>query len=303
MQQLGMKPSADYKQFEEMAFGSVAVSFRANTLKIHWLDSPTRLVCSQVFMAPKQTGNSPANPSFSSTSSSSRFSTCLVPEENDATFASSISESSNSISDSTMPLRENEYCDDIATISLDNDELRFTSQMSNEDSSGYSSEPWHQKQLTSTRSSLSSIFSDACSSHRKLSIESVSEMSTDQDRLNRRILRNLSTSFENVLVNSTNSSISSLSINSGNIYNMYNTITGTSSNLNGMSDGWLSKLRRNSELSMRRKTSSGDALTTTSHSLRKRTRLAVAVIITMNDDIKHAMNEFCLEHAILFESM
>lgn len=290
-----------------MAFGSVAVSFRANMLKIHWLDSPSRLVCSQVFMAPKQqTCTSSNNPSFSSASSSSRFSTCLVPEMNDTNFECSISESTsiNSISDSIIPIRENDYCDDIATISLHNDELRFTSQMSNEDSSGYSSEPWHQKQLASTRSSLSSIFSDVCS-NRKLSIESISEISTDHhERLNRRILRNLSTSFENVLVNSTNSSISSLSINSGNIYNMYNTITGTSSNLNGMSDGWLSKLRRNSEISMRRKTSSGDALTmSTLHSQRKRTRLAVAVIITMNDDVKNAMNEFCLEHATLFESM
>lgn len=286
-----------------MAFGSVAVSFRANMLKIHWLDSPTRLVCSQVFMAPKQTSNSSNNPSFSSASSSSRFSTSLVPELNDANFECSISESTsiNSISDSIIPIRENDYFDDIAT--MHNDELRFTSQMSNEDSSGYSSEPWHQKQLASTRSSLSSIFSDVCS-NRKLSIESISEMSNDHERLNRRILRNLSTSFENVLVNSTTSSISSLSINSGNIYNMYNTITGTSSNLNGMSDGWLSKLRRNSEISMRRKTSSGDALTmSTLHSQRKRTRLAVAVIITMNDDVKHAMNEFCLEHATLFESM
>lgn len=274
-------------------------------LKIHWLDSPARLVCSQVFMAPKQTSNSSNNPSFSSASSSSRFSTSLVPELNDTNYECSFSESTsiNSMSDSIIPIRENDYCDDIATISLHNDELRFTSQMSNEDSSGYSSEPWHQKQLASTRSSLSSIFSDVCS-NRKLSIESVSEISTDHERLNRRILRNLSTSFENVLVNSTNSSISSLSINSGNIYNMYNTITGTSSNLNGMSDGWLSKLRRNSEISMRRKTSSGDALTmSTSHSQRKRARLAVAVIITMNDDIKHAMNEFCLEHATLFESM
>lgn len=304
----GTKTNSDYKMIEEMAFGSVAVSCRENSFKIHWVDSPSRLICSQVFMAPKQYCHSPNTQSCSANSSSSRFSTSVVPEGNDISFANSISESTslNSMSMSEigiLPIRVDEYCDDVAALSLNNDELRFVSQMSNEDSSGYSSESWHQK-VTSTRSSLSSIFSDVCG-NRKLSVESISELSIDQERLNRRILRNLSTSFENVILNSTNTSSSIANMNSGNIYNMYNTITGASANNinNGMSDGWLAKFRRNSEISMRRKTSSGDALTSTSNSLKKRSRLAIAVVVTMNDEVKHAMNAFCLEHANLFESM
>lgn len=264
-----------------MAFGSVAVSFRGTSFKIHWLNNPYRLICSQVFLAPKQNYNSSNNASFSATSSSSRFFANVIPSAND-TASSSVSESislnSISISENFLATKNNnENLNEAHTaLSLDNDELRFVSQMSNEDSSGYSSsEPWHQKQLTSTRSSMSSIFSDFGSNSRKLSIESVSEFPSEHEQLNRRILRNLSTSFENVPMTSTNSSISSLNMNSGNVY--YNTITGTSSN--GMSDGWLSKVRRNSEIFVRRKTSSGDALIpANSLSQRKRSRLAIAVV-------------------------
>lgn len=289
-----------------MVFGSVAVSFRGTSFKIHWLTNPHRLICSQVFFAPKQNYNSSNNASFSAASSSSRFSTSVVPESANDITSSSVSESTSlnsiSISESIIAIKNNENLNDVhAALSLDNDELRFVSQMSNEDSSGYSSEPWHQKQLTSTRSSLSSIFSDLGCNSRKLSVESISEFSSEHEQLNRRILKNLSTSFENVPLTSNNSSISSLNMNSG---NMYYTITGTSVNLNGMSDGWLSKVRRNSEIFVRRKTSSGDALIPASSlNQRKRSRLAIAVVVTMNENIEDAMNTFCVEHAVLFESM
>jgi folliculin-interacting protein 2 len=279
-----------------MAFGSIAVSFCGTSFKVHWLNDPTRLLCSQVFLAPIQYSNSNTS-SYSTASSSSRFSTFLAPDV-------VISDVNNSVSDtmslsSSMSISENVDL----PLSLDNNELRFVSQMSNEESSGYSSEPWHSRPISSTRSSLASIFSDVGSQGgRKMSFESSSDFITDYGRFNRRILKNLSTSFENVSSVDENPSISTSNFSDSN--NTYYTVTGATNNVNGLSDGCILKLRRNSDIFVRRKTTSGDALssnTSPSHNRSKRPRLAIAVSITLNDCSEQDL--FCSEHMVLLESM
>lgn len=42
----------DFNDIGEMVFGSVAMSVRTTTLKVHWLPHPTRFLCSQVFFTP-----------------------------------------------------------------------------------------------------------------------------------------------------------------------------------------------------------------------------------------------------------
>lgn len=289
------KPNADWKEIREMAFGSIAVSFCGTSFKVHWLNNPSRLLCSQVFLAPVQLCNSNTS-SYSTTSSSSRFSSYPAPDVIISDVNSSFSETT-SLNSVSISEKMNPYDFDMPqALSLDNNEHRFISQMSNEESSGYSSEPWHSRQMSSTRSSLASIFSDAGSQGcRKMSFESTSDFNSDYGRYNRRILMNLSTSFENI---SSPNDMSTTNFPE----NSYYTVTGAS-NVNGLSDGCMLKLRRNSEIFVRRKTTSGDALSShpTQNHRSKRPRLAIAVSITLNDCMDQEL--FCSEHMALLESM
>ncbi|XP_063902931.1 folliculin-interacting protein 2 [Zophobas morio] len=52
------KPEADFSQLAEMVFGSVAMSFRGTYFKMHTLESPNRLMFSQVFSSPRFTSHS-----------------------------------------------------------------------------------------------------------------------------------------------------------------------------------------------------------------------------------------------------
>lgn len=49
------KPNEDIKQLSEMIFGSVAMSYRGTFYKIHSLNSPQRLMYTQVFPSPRGT--------------------------------------------------------------------------------------------------------------------------------------------------------------------------------------------------------------------------------------------------------
>lgn len=51
------KPNADIYQLGEMIFGSVAMSYRGTTYKIHHLTTPTRIMCTQVFPSPRHTSH------------------------------------------------------------------------------------------------------------------------------------------------------------------------------------------------------------------------------------------------------
>lgn len=287
-----------------MVFGSVAISFRGTSFKVHWLHSPARILCSQVFLAPVQP-NSSASSSSTNTHSSSSATQAMSNYGSDfiSDISGSISETNSlnsfSVSDSAQNISSRTNPLDVPTaMSLDNDDFKFISQSMGDGSSGYnSSEPW-QHRYSSGRSSLASIYSDIDNASRKMSIDSTSDFaSCEFGRFNRRIIKNLSTSFENV---------STITDNLSNIIeNNYYTVTGAS-NLTGLSDGCVSKLRRNSEIVDRRKTTSGDALSSNSSTLHhrsRRPRLAIAVCITMSECMEQEMLCFCSEHMALLESM
>ncbi|KAG5676375.1 hypothetical protein PVAND_006216 [Polypedilum vanderplanki] len=307
------RPTQDVNQIAEMVFGSVAISFRGTSFKVHWLQTPARALCSQVFLAPVQPYSSTSSSSTNTHSSSgiqthsSNYGSDMISlsgsmSESNSLNSFSASESlHNGVTRSTNPL-------DVPTaLSLDNDDFKFISQ-SIGDSSGYnSSELWtqlrHNNPYSSARSSLASIYSDIENHSRKMSISSsVSEYpSCEFGHLNRRIMKNLSTSFENV---------STITENMSNIVeNNYYTVSGAI----GLSDGCVSKLRRNSEIVVdaRRKTTSGDALSSNSSTLHhshnraytKRPRLAVAVCINMSECVEQEMLMFCSEHMALLEQM
>lgn len=289
-----------------MVFGSVAISFRGTSFKVHWLNSPARTLCSQVFLAPVQPYSSASSSSTNTHSHSSsghthssNYGSDVLSDisgsisETNSLNSFSVSESAHNVSIKTNPL-------DVPTaLSLDNDDFKFISQ-SMGDSSGYnSSEIWAQKYpYSSARSSLASIYSDIETHSRKMSISSsISEYpSCEFGHFNRRIMKNLSTSFENV---------STITENMANIVeNNYYTVTGA--NMTGLSDGCVSKLRRNSEVvDTRRKTTSGDALSNSStlHHRSKRPRLAVAVCINMSEAMENEMIIYCSEHMALLEQM
>lgn len=288
-----------------MVFGSVAISFRGTSFKVHWLQSPpSRILCSQVFLAPVQpyssTSSSTTNTHSSSgnTHTSSNYGSDFISDisgsisDTNSLNSFSVSDSAQNISFRTNPL------DVPAALSLDNDDFKFISQSMGDGSSGYiSSEPWQQR-YSSARSSLASIYSDIENSSRKMSMDSTSDFaSCEFGRFNRRIMKNLSTSFENV---------STLADNMSNVFEQnYFTVTGTS-NVNGLSDGCVAKLRRNSEIVDRRKTTSGDAISSNSSTLHhrsRRPRLAIAVCITMSECTEQEMLCFCSEHMALLESM
>lgn len=296
-----------------MVFGSVAISFRGTSFKVHWLQSPARTICSQVFLAPVQPFSSASSSTTNTHSSSghthsSNYGSDMISEisgsmsETNSLNSFSVSESAHNVSSHrTNPL------DCPTALSLDNDDFKFISQ-SIGDSSGYNStDLWHNAPqrypFSSARSSLASIYSDIETQSRKMSISSsVSEYpSCEFGHFNRRIMKNLSTSFENV---------STITENMSNIIeNNYHTITGAT-NLIGLSDGCVTKLRRNSEVveAHRRKTASGDALSSNSstlhhHNRSKRPRLAVAVCINMSECMEQEMIMFCSEHMALLEQM
>ncbi|XP_044266324.1 folliculin-interacting protein 2 [Tribolium madens] len=51
------KPEPDFSQVAEMVFGSVAMSFRGTSFKMHNLESPNRLMFTQVFSSPRFTNH------------------------------------------------------------------------------------------------------------------------------------------------------------------------------------------------------------------------------------------------------
>jgi folliculin-interacting protein 2 len=288
-----------------MVFGSVAISFRGTSFKVHWLNSPARILCSQVFLAPVQPYSSASSSSTNTHSSSgnthvsSNYGSDFISDisssisDTNSLNSFSVSDSAQNVSARTNPL------DVPTTLSLDNDDFKFISQSMGDGSSGYNSSDLWQQRYSSARSSLASIYSDIENQSRKLSIDSTSDFnSCEFGRFNRRIMKNLSTSFENV---------STITENMSNVIeNNYYTVTGAS-NMAGLSDSCVAKLRRNSEVVDRRKATSGDALSSNSstlhHSRSRRPRLAIAVCITMSECMEQEMLSFCSEHMALLESM
>uniref|UniRef100_A0A1L8DB48 UDENN FNIP1/2-type domain-containing protein n=1 Tax=Nyssomyia neivai TaxID=330878 RepID=A0A1L8DB48_9DIPT len=288
---------SDCGSLAEMIFGTVAMAFRGTSLKIHWLQSPPRILCSQVFFTPLQLSNylsaehSDSGDTSSMNSVSLSFSLCV----------DSASDKSNRIS---TPL----------DVPINPEDNRLNGTYSACDSGYSGTDPWNISvssycPMSSTRSSFGSMYSDQeLASLRKLSIDSsivdggyVNGKSSDGS-LQRRILRNISTSFENR---------QSMSDFIGYIGENYTTI-----GCPGSDGSSLGRLRRNSETvefrskpeMVRRKTTSGDGIAAhiPHHLQRQSTRkvkLGLAVCIKLTDSVENDMRTFCSEHIVLFESM
>lgn len=286
-------------------FGSVAISFRGPSFKVHWLNSPARILCSQVFLSPVQPYSSASSSSTNThsssgnTNASSNYGSDFISDSISGSISDTNSLNSFSVSDSAQNVSGRTNPLDVPTaLSLDNDDFKFISHSMGDGSSGYNSSDLWQQRFSSARSSLASIYSDIENSSRKLSIDSTSDYNNCEfGQFNRRIMKNLSTSFENV---------STITENLSNVIeNNYYTVTGAS-NITGLSDSCVSKMRRNSEIVDRRKATSGDALSSNSSTLHhrsRRPRLAIAVCITMSECMEQEMLSFCSEHMALLESM
>lgn len=292
--------SSDISNIGEMVFGALAMSFRGTSLKVHWLQSPSRMLCSQVFLSPAHAFGFVQQNSMSSSSA-------LISENSiETTSISSLSMPfSVCVNDGAGEGRILTHPLDVPGGDLSSvDNGRIYSTYSTGDSGYSGTDYWTTSNSSycqySTRSSIGSVFSDQ-DSLRKLSVDSMSQFGdipSSDGGFQRRISRNISTSFENR--NSNNDFI-------GFISDQYQTTT------NGGSEGCVIRTRRYSDVNgthsnpeIRRRGASGEgALSATGHSRpnAKRPKLGMAVCITMSSPFEREMAQFCSEHIALLESM
>lgn len=76
------KPNADIYQLGEMIFGSVAMSYRGTTFKIHHMNAPMRIMCTQVFPSPRHSHRFIRKRSGTTVGTKSRLSTTAEPDAN-----------------------------------------------------------------------------------------------------------------------------------------------------------------------------------------------------------------------------
>lgn len=290
-----------------MVFGSVAMSFRGTSLKVHWLQSPTRILCSQVFLTPLPTNT------FNNNSSDSSYNTTTSDISSmDTNSLNSISLSLSLCVSDNIQLMGDKFRTTPLDVpsSLDISDSRCMAYSAGD--SGYSgTDPWNGFPLSSGRSSFGSMYSDV-ENQRKLSIDSTATHNTDYQKpsneanFQRRVLKNMSTSFEN------RASVSDLIGFIGDNY----INNGNGSNGIGGSDGCVPKLRRNSEAidnrsnpEMKRRRpgiieqNGYHSLHNGNRSNMRRAKLGLAVCITLNESVEKEMEIFCSEHIALLESM
>lgn len=268
-----------------MVFGSVALAFRGTTFKVHWLDDPARIICSQVFLAPVQQPTNvqritPRNSKLNTGDYSSEYGTSM-----DATSLNSLSLS---------------LCikDDYSAEGLQGEDATHHST----GDSGYSgTDPWtaaSNSSRISNRSSIASIFSESDLGHKQsidLCADYEDNILSSFGSVQRRITRNLSTSLENRLASA--DSIGQFGEGASSFY-------ASASELSGAS-----KLRRNSEITekhvpdvRKRKAISGDALPGRKSCIR-RPRLGIAVCLKLNKGYEKDLKLFCSEHMVMLETM
>lgn len=184
--------------------------------------------------------------------------------------------------------------------------------------SGYSgTDPWNVScssycPYSSTRSSLGSVYSEHEASRKFSTDSSILDVGPGNGggNLQRRILRNISTSFENR--KSVSDSIGFI----GDSGNSQQSTTG--------SEGYIARVRRSSEQvesrsnpeMFRKRGASGDTVNGVgpsgnrlsnygpgNRSSGKRAKLGLAVCITLSDAVENEMQLFCAEHIVLLESM
>ncbi|KAL5291528.1 FNIP1 family protein [Megaselia abdita] len=284
--------SKDITSIGEMVFGALAMSFRGTALKVHWLQSPpSKLLCSQVFLSPSSTS---ASIYTSCTGKSGGCANSLSPRHSIASDLDSDSLSMNSFS---MPFSV--HVKRNSTLAVDVPELSLDSTSShNYPDSGFQ-DPWTtitsaSSYQYSTRSSIGSILSDN-DSFRKNSLDSSYMSSTFSSKssdgsLQRRISRNLWTSFENR--NSVSDFIGFIGDNS-------------QSAPTGGSEGCVTS-RYRQHIDTHETHSNPEMIRCRRPSIQKpvrREKLGLAVCITMSESFQEEMEQYCCEHMALFESM
>ncbi|XP_054734208.1 folliculin-interacting protein 1 isoform X1 [Anastrepha obliqua] len=324
---------AEFTSIGEMVFGASAISFRGTAFKVHWLQQPPRILCSQVFLSPVHPSNGHSPYSTISTNSLATPRTSISSEHGsiDGFSLSSFSMLGYSMNSgrqlSLTPSDRSSFMTtpldvpDQQTSSTASDGgraesgLRFSSTYSNATDSGYdgmsrsqmSSDQWSASYQYSTRSSLGSVMSEQMDLLQKFSIESAYfahagsfDDDTSDGSLQRRISRNLRTSFENE--HAINDLIGFISDNYP---------ATTTANCGGSEGGSMgvpnyrrasysaNESRSNPEIGRRRDTlSSGGG-----KALQRRAKLGLAVCITMSESFEEEMELFCSEHIALLESM
>lgn len=255
------------------------MNYQGSSLKVHWVKTPPRIMCSQVFLPPTQLMQSHSSKPYTGDGTASDISSL------DTTSLSSFNGDGPTSYPMDVP-SSGSVCD-----------------------SGYQTDyhPWFSSSVSSlaypatTRSSFGSAYSEQ---ERKCSIDSsiqgASELSSwaggrlssEVNPIQRRVLRNLSTSFET----NTMSDIIGPIGETTHYPQAPPVATGTPTN--GGSDGCVgAKWRRNSEVipndrlsnpEMARRKASGETITIPFHShvrltgSARRTKLAIAVCITLN---------------------
>lgn len=311
-----------------MVFGALAMSFRGTALKVHWLQMPSRILCSQVFLAPVSCANGQSPHSTITTNTSMSTPRHSITSEYGSVDAISMNSFSMPFSVSvgrhmsltpgsdhssiiTNPLDVPDHQSTYSNNSSDNMRVgsgpRYSATYSTGTDSGYSgmsrpSDQWSSSYQYSTRSSLGSVTSDQSESLRKLSMDSTGfpssspysdEFSSDGS-LQRRISRNLRTSFENE---------NSMSDFIGFISDNYTLPTGTTHS-GGGSEGSVAIGRRSSYCANESRSNPeiGKRRDTTTMKSR-RAKLGLAVCISMSESFEEEMELFCSEHIALFEAM
>ncbi|KAL9909834.1 folliculin-interacting protein 1 isoform 1-T5 [Glossina fuscipes fuscipes] len=317
--------SVDITSIGEMVFGALAMSFRGTSLKVHWLQNPARMLCSQVFYAPIRPSKRPS--SFLTISGQKNMATARpsVPTEQDT--ADGISMNSFSLSFAAgVPqhshLMSNDFYSTMSmpydTPSLVDHECsigsgpRLSSTYSTVTDSGYSassrgqipSDLWSSSYQYSIRSSIGSVMSDQFDIYRKLSMDinyfpdgsdssNLSLLASDGN-LQRRISRNMITSFENE--NSVNDFIGFLSDNY--VYATQGGSEGGNLRINPRCNSCgANESRSNPEMGRK------EDFVGVMKSGSRRARIGLAVCIDLSESFEDEMELFCNEHVALLESM
>lgn len=330
---------------------------------MHWLQSPTRLLCSEVFLTPIHANKFSDNfltvpDGYNSNSNSSERNSMDTSSLNSFSLSVSVCVSDNlnalvgddeKSSNNTNPLdvpsssmtgvhnytsiipppplpptshhqtTTSSIAGDCASSS---DGLR-TSSIAYSDSGYGGTDPWTNTscssycRYSSTRSSVGSMYSER-ENRRKLSVDSsIADLTGLQSsnvggrndvNLQRRILRNMTTSFENRL--STSDFIGYFDDN-------FPAQQQQQQHHSGGSDGCVIRTRRcseqievrsNPEMFRRRAAVAAAAATSSGYppkmrSSNRRAKLGLAICIKLSDSVEEDMQRFCSEHIALLESM
>ncbi|KAH8339480.1 hypothetical protein KR074_004328, partial [Drosophila pseudoananassae] len=316
----------DITPLGEMVFGSLPMSFCGTALKVHWLPEPARILCSQVYLTPTNNGvsgsrsdHSPYSTLSTGSLATPRTSICSEHGSMDGlsmnSFSMPFSVSVGRQMSLTPPLDVPAAPADQQSLSIhsvDSSGPRFSSTYSTATDSGYSAsgsgsaaggDQWSY-QYSSARSSLGSVLSDQSDALRKLSVDSACYSGSSpyldgfasDGCLQRRISRNLRTSFENE--HSKNDFIGFLSDN----YPIVPSAGGVGAAGGSEGGGMAPPQYRRASYSAN-ETRSNPEMGRRQANLRRRAKLGLAVCISMSESFEEEMELFCSEHIALLESM